>query len=72
MSQLPTHLDGRPITQAAAEKLWQHCFNFIKAQQIGCAETIAQTDRVIINAYDFIEGVCEIVGYAPYDDEDEE
>ena len=40
------------------------CREFIAAQRITCPETIYQTDRVIENAYEFIEGVCERVGYA--------
>ena len=51
------------------EKLWRLCRDFIEKQEIGCAETISQTDRVIENAYDFIAGICDIVGY--HKDEDE-
>lgn len=47
--------------------LWTHCENFFKEQTISCPEAIAQTDRVIENAYDFIEGVGDIIGY--YDEE---
>jgi hypothetical protein len=46
------------------EELLAFCRAFIDAQRINCAETIYQTDRVIENAYDFIMGICEIVGYA--------
>ena len=48
--------------------LWQTCRAFVSAQRIYCAETIAQTDRVIENAYEFIEQVCDIVGYEASDD----
>lgn len=48
--------------------LWRTCYEFIKSQNIGCPETIYQTDWVIENAYEFIEDVCDIVGYK----EDEE
>lgn len=41
---------------------------FIAEQSITCSETIYQTDRVIENAYEFIEGVCDIAGYAPDED----
>jgi hypothetical protein len=41
---------------------------FVEAQRIGCPEIIYQTDWVIENAYEFIEDVCDIVGYK----EDEE
>ena len=45
------------------------CEAFIEANDITCAETIYQTDRVIVNACQFIEGICNIVGYAETDDE---
>jgi GTP-dependent phosphoenolpyruvate carboxykinase len=46
------------------KSLHDHCVKFIQSQRITCAETVYQSDRVIVNAYEFIEGVCEIVGYA--------
>lgn len=52
------------------EKLWQFCQAFIKEQGITCAEACAQDDEVILNAVEFIAGICEIVGY--HKDEDEE
>lgn len=36
---------------------------FIDKNEIGCAETIYQSDRVIQNAYEFIEELCELAGY---------
>lgn len=45
-------------------KLWTLCEQFIEDNRITCAETVYQTDRVIRNAYEFIEEICEIVGYA--------
>lgn len=54
-------------TDMAAE-LVAYCQKFVAEQRINCEETIYQTDRVIENAYDFIAGVCDIVGY----DEDED
>ena len=59
-------------SKIASEKtlLWQHCRKFIDEQHIHCAETIYQTDTVIEKAYDFIHGVCEIVGYHKPEDED--
>lgn len=44
-------------------KLTAHCRKFVEDNNIHCKETVYQTDRVIENAYDFIAGVCEIVGY---------
>ena len=43
--------------------LWNKCLEFVEAQRIGCPEIIYQTDWVIENAYEFIEDVCNIVGY---------
>src|SRR5579872_5722230 len=45
------------------QELWDLCQKFIKDNTITCAETIGQTDHVIENAYDFIEEICQIVGY---------
>lgn len=53
-------------------KLWKVCENFIQAQRIYCEECVYQRDRVIENAYVFIEQVCEIVGYVDLEDEEEE
>jgi CO dehydrogenase/acetyl-CoA synthase epsilon subunit len=52
------------------QELFELCKKFIEEQNIFCAETIYQSDRVIENAYEFIEDVCNIVGYV--EDEDEE
>lgn len=38
--------------------------SFIAGQGITCSETIYQTDRVIENAYEFIERLCDAAGYA--------
>lgn len=42
---------------------------FIDENNIACAETIYQTDRVIQNAYEFIESLCDVVGYKELEDE---
>lgn len=36
---------------------------FIKNNRISCAETVYQMDHVIENAYEFIEGLCDVAGY---------
>lgn len=43
--------------------------NFIKQNKIYCPETIYQSDMVIQNAYEFIEQLCDNVGY--YDEEED-
>ena len=45
------------------EKLWELCRGFVEKQKISCAETIYQCDNVIENAAEFIERICDIVGY---------
>ena len=51
--------------------LWNKCLEFVEAQNIRCPESIYQTDRVIENAYEFIEDVCNIVGYTESKEDDE-
>jgi len=42
---------------------------FIKEQKITCVESVYQSDRVIENAYEFIEKLCNISGYCQIDDD---
>lgn len=55
-------------TQKELKKLWEHCAKFIRDQRVNCSEAVYQTDRVIENAYTFIEGVADIVGYHEEED----
>lgn len=71
-SKMQDQIEGALLHQEERDqerKLWQFCQDFVKYQRIRCAETIHQTDRVIENAYDFIEGVCDIIGYHKEDDD---
>jgi hypothetical protein len=45
------------------EKLWEVCRSFIEKQEINSSESIYQCDNVILNAHEFIESVCDVVGY---------
>ena len=45
------------------DELLEVCQDFIEAQRITSPETIYQSDAVIENAYEFINRVCDIVGY---------
>ena len=45
------------------EDLVALCIKFINDNKISCPETIHQTDWVIENAYEFIEKICDLVGY---------
>jgi hypothetical protein len=47
------------------------CREFIKKNNIHCAETIYQTDRVIEQSYFLIEEICEVVGYLECEADDE-
>lgn len=51
-------------------ELLAFCQQFISDNGIGCAEVIYQCDSVIMNAYEFIEGICEIVGYAEVEEDE--
>lgn len=50
--------------------LWNTCIKFIEAQRISCPETIYQTDWVIENAYEFIQDICDQVGYQESEDDE--
>lgn len=55
--------------------LFNLCETFVRDNEITCPEAIYQMDHVISNAHEFIEEVCNIVGYASHrdhGDEDEE
>lgn len=51
-----------------SQALQDLCLKFIKDNEITCAETVYQSDRVIEHAYEFIEKVCETVGYCSDED----
>lgn len=44
-------------------KLWEVVQSFVEEQEIRSAESIYQCDRVMENAYEFIEECCDVVGY---------
>jgi hypothetical protein len=50
-----------------AFKLLAFAQAWIADQRIRCAETIYQMDHVAENSPEFIEGVCDIAGYANTD-----
>ncbi len=58
-------------THAELMALWNVCKKFVEDQEISSPETIYQCDWVIEHAYEFVEEVCNVVGYKPYEDEDE-
>ena len=46
------------------KQLLSLCQKFILENKISCAEAIYQCDRIILNSQEFLEKICEIVGYA--------
>jgi hypothetical protein len=46
------------------------CRDFIREHRITHPETIYQSDRVIEHAYELIENICNVVGYADLGEED--
>jgi hypothetical protein len=51
------------------ERLHKIVENFIDKQDIYHAECIYQNDNVIENAYEFIEALCNVVGYKETEEE---
>jgi len=62
----------RTLRSSELINLSKKCQAFIIDQKIRCAEDVAQSDRVIRNAYELIEAICEIVGYYRDPDDVEE
>lgn len=60
------------MLEESKQELWATCEDFINQNEISCEETVYQSDWVISNAYDFIAKICKIVGYKPYDEDDDE
>lgn len=60
------------LQMSKEENLWALCKKFIEDEKISCAESVYQTDSVIINAYELIEKICNIVGYHKYEDDENE
>lgn len=67
--RFPVLSDAR--RELLANRLWEHCVKFIREQRIICPESVYQCDRVIEDAYEFIEGVANITGYCPMEEDEE-
>jgi len=48
------------------KQLWDLCQKFISDNEIGHSEVIYQCDGVIVNCYDFVKKIADIVGYYKY------
>lgn len=53
-------------------KLEAEVKRFVTEHRISCPEAICQNDDVIVDAYEFIENLVEIVGYFEEGDDDGE
>lgn len=67
VDQLPEPGATEP-TQEELLKLWEHTRKFITEQEINCSEIVYQSDNVIENAYEFIDGAAQIVGFHAIND----
>lgn len=52
-------------------QLEEYCRQWIDSRNITCPETVSQCDYVIRDAYEFIQDICDIIGYAKSEDEDD-
>lgn len=46
------------------------CQKFIRDNEIGCSETIYQSDRIILNSPDFIREICDVIGYHKFQEDE--
>lgn len=51
------------------QKLKHICRKYVEEQKISCPECVYQSDRVILNAHELIEELCDVVGYYSHEDE---
>jgi len=51
------------------DELLQICIDYIYENQISCSEVIYQSDRIILNVQEFIERICDVVGYCEVKEE---
>ena len=58
------------LSDKVKDDVYNEVKKFIDDNNISCKETIYQTDRVITNAYEFIQTLCNLVGYKKFEEED--
>jgi hypothetical protein len=46
------------------------CQKFIRDNEIGCSESIYQSDRIILNSPNFIREICDLVGYHQFEEDE--
>ena len=64
-------LNAFNLNETMKKTLLGICQDFIRDNNITCAETVYQSDRVIENAYEFIDKICSLVGYAKEEEEED-
>jgi hypothetical protein len=52
--------------------LWDMCQAWIAEREITCAESVYQCDQIALDSLEFIESVCDIVGYAEFEEDEDE
>jgi hypothetical protein len=52
------------------KELYNFCLKFVEDNEIGCSEVIYQSDRIVERSLEFIESVCNIVGYHQFTEDD--
>lgn len=57
-------------TQAQLKKLWAAVTAFVDRHDISCGEVVYQSDRVIENAYELVNELAQVVGYAQVEEDD--
>ena len=79
ISTLPIHKDEVPkiikrlqLFSDKKEKLWELCKKFIHTHTIYGEESVYQRDDISLDSLDFIDAVCNIVGYHVYSENDDE
>lgn len=61
----------KPFNQKDAKLLWIQIQEWIKEHEPLCAESIYQSDRIAEYSLELVETVCNIVGYAEVDPDEE-
>lgn len=64
----PDELIAEP-SEGQLKKLWEACRGFVDKHDITCGEGVYQVDAVSLDSLEFVEQVCEIVGYVPIPDD---
>jgi len=70
INMLQIIVDEYDENKSKEDLLIQCCEEFIDEQEIICPEHIYQCDNVILNAAEFIENICDIVGYKEFTEDE--